>query len=207
VQETASKTFRLDGIKCLTCRKYYRLCDSWKQEIGLNKSRAWAQSSRQTFETPPWVHYCRGSRAQPKSQPYVRWTACCDRRNRATILLLRSDVRFSSLMSQGLPMAREERCPKNPSMLKVYCSHCQGTELGTEANPRFSIRQSYFDDFPVVEVLKNGGPVHVYDSSFRFGIRKALMLVTCVDVLREFWQSTASTTRRSKRFFATRTSA
>lgn len=87
-------------------------------------------------------------------------------------------------------MAREERCPKNPSMLKAYCSHCQGTELGTEANPRFSIRQFYFDDFPVVEVLKNGGPVHVYDSSFRFGIRKALMIVACLDVLREFWHST-----------------
>ena len=87
-------------------------------------------------------------------------------------------------------MASEERCPKNPSMLKAYCSHCQGTALGTEANPRFSIKESYFDGFPVVEVLKNGGPVHVYDSSFRFGVRKALMLLACTDVLRDFWHST-----------------
>ncbi len=87
-------------------------------------------------------------------------------------------------------MASAERCPKNPSMLKAYCSHCQGTELGTDANPRFSVRSGYFDGFPVVEVLKNGGPIHMYDNSFRFGIRKALMLLACMEVLREFWHST-----------------
>ena len=73
-------------------------------------------------------------------------------------------------------MASAERCPKNPSMLKAYCSHCQGTELGTDANPRFSVRAGYFDGFPVVEVLKNGGSVHMYDNSFRFGIRNGPLL-------------------------------
>ena len=42
----------------------------------------------------------------------------------------------------------------------------------------------------MVEVLKDGGPVHKYDDHFRFGIRKAQMLLACVEVLREFWQST-----------------
>jgi len=86
-------------------------------------------------------------------------------------------------------MPSEDRCPKNPSMLRAYCSHCQGTELGTEANPRFSLREFYFGGFPVVEVLRNGGPVHAYDNSFCFGTRKALMLLACIDVLREFWLS------------------
>jgi hypothetical protein len=87
-------------------------------------------------------------------------------------------------------MTPEERCPKNPSLLRAYCSHCQGTELGTDSNPRFSLKEDCFDGFPIVEVLKNGGPVHMYDSNFRFGIRKALMILACIDVLREFWRST-----------------
>ena len=40
--------------------------------------------------------------------------------------------------------------------------------------------------YPVVEVLKNGGPVHSFDSNFRFGVRKAQMLLACVHILREF---------------------
>jgi len=36
-------------------------------------------------------------------------------------------------------MPDEERCPKSPSMLRAYCSHCQGTQLGTPNNPIFSI--------------------------------------------------------------------
>jgi len=83
-------------------------------------------------------------------------------------------------------MASQERCPKNPSMLKAYCSHCQGTERGTAENPRFSLKEDNFCGCPVVEVLKNGGQVTVSDSHFRFGVRKAQMLVACVSVLREF---------------------
>jgi hypothetical protein len=74
-------------------------------------------------------------------------------------------------------------------MLKALCSHCQGTEQGTSENPRFSIREHYLYGFPVVEILKNGGPVHNFDSNFRFGVRKAQMLLACTHVLREFWRS------------------
>lgn len=87
-------------------------------------------------------------------------------------------------------MIDHERCPKYPSMLKAYCSHCQGTDRGTAGNPRFSLRQGIFNGYPVVEVLKDGGQVVMSDEHFRFGVRKAQMLVACVDVLREFWQST-----------------
>jgi hypothetical protein len=87
-------------------------------------------------------------------------------------------------------MTGHERCPKYPSMLKAYCSHCQGTERGTAGNPRFSLRQGIFNGYPVVEVLKDGGQVVMSDEHFRFGVRKAQILVACVAVLREFWQST-----------------
>lgn len=87
-------------------------------------------------------------------------------------------------------MTGHERCPKYPSMLKAYCAHCQGTERGTMDNPRFSLKEGYFNGYPVVEVLKNGGPVVMSDSHFRFGVRKAQILIACANVLREFWQST-----------------
>jgi hypothetical protein len=75
-------------------------------------------------------------------------------------------------------------------MLKVYCAHCQGTERGTDENPRFTLKEEFVHGCPVVEVLKNGGPVHMWDSHFRFGHRKAEMLIACMDVLRDFMRST-----------------
>src|ERR1022692_4086293 len=86
-------------------------------------------------------------------------------------------------------MGSQDRCPKYPSMLKAFCSHCQGSERGTSDNPRFSLKEGYLNGYPVVEVLKNGSPVHTFDSNFRFGVRKAQMLLACVHVLREFWHS------------------
>lgn len=87
-------------------------------------------------------------------------------------------------------MDDRERCPKNPSMLKAYCSHCQGTQRGTMDNPTYSIKEGLYHGFPVVEVLKNGGSVHMWDSHFRFGLRKAEMLIACSTILREFGWAT-----------------
>ncbi len=84
----------------------------------------------------------------------------------------------------------EERCPLNPSLRKFECSHCQGTAPGTADNPHFSLKEGEFDGFPVVEVLKDGGSIGSWDEHFRFGQRKAEMLVTCTDILRNFWLST-----------------
>jgi len=84
----------------------------------------------------------------------------------------------------------QERCPKNPSMLKAYCAHCQGTERGTAQNPRFSLKEGTYCGYPVIEVLKNGGQVTISDSHFRFGVRKAEMLAASMALLRAFWRST-----------------
>jgi hypothetical protein len=90
-------------------------------------------------------------------------------------------------------MDERERCPKNPSFLKAYCSHCQGTERGTTENPRYTLKEDRFKGFPVVEVLKNGGSIHMWDKHFRFGQRKAEMLIACVSIIRKFgWASSDS---------------
>jgi hypothetical protein len=89
-------------------------------------------------------------------------------------------------------MDDRERCPKNPSMLKAYCSHCQGTERGTTDNHRYSLKEGNFEGYPVVEVLKNGCAIHMRDEHFRFGQRKAEILVACVSLIRNFGWSTDS---------------
>jgi hypothetical protein len=86
-------------------------------------------------------------------------------------------------------MSSQEKCPIYPSMLKAYCSHCQGTTRGSVGNPTFSLKEAQFNGYPVVEVLKDGGAIHMWDSHFQFGQRKAEMLIACVDLLRDFWRS------------------
>jgi hypothetical protein len=39
---------------------------------------------------------------------------------------------------------------------------------------------------PVVEIMKDGGPVHPHDEHFRFGVAKARLLLTALDVIRRF---------------------
>jgi hypothetical protein len=74
----------------------------------------------------------------------------------------------------------EERCPLNPSMYKRECSHCQGTARGTSQNPNFSAVESFYNGSPVIEVLKNGAAIHAYDLHFRFGCRKARIILACL---------------------------
>ena len=88
-------------------------------------------------------------------------------------------------------MDQQERCPLYPSLPRVYCAHCQGSERGTPENPHFSLKYDFDPVFgPMVEVLKDGGPIHFHDTHFRFGRRKAEMLVACLPVIREFRLST-----------------
>jgi hypothetical protein len=42
----------------------------------------------------------------------------------------------------------------------------------------------------VVEVLKDGGPVHPYDEHFRFGVQKAKLLLLALKIVREFAANT-----------------
>jgi len=52
------------------------------------------------------------------------------------------------------------------------------------------LKAGYWHGNSVVEVLKNGGPIHTWDSQWTFGVRKAEMLIACVPFLREFaWSS------------------
>ena len=84
-------------------------------------------------------------------------------------------------------MDQGERCPLYSSMLRAYCAHCQGTARGTPENPRFSLKYDFDSVYgPTVEVLKDGGSIHSHDEHFRFGRRKAEMLLACLPVLQEF---------------------
>lgn len=86
-----------------------------------------------------------------------------------------------------MPIPRREPCPRHPSIPKVFCS-CQSR--GTNENPIFSMIESEYLGAPVIELLKNGRRIHQWDAHFAFGVRKAEILLTCIDVLYEFgWGS------------------
>lgn len=94
----------------------------------------------------------------------------------------------------GADRVAAERCPKYPSMLRAHCSHCRGTVRGTEEHPVFSVREGFdsLHGYPVIEVLKNGAAIHARDSHFRFGRRKAEIILACLPALQEFWSATDS---------------
>jgi hypothetical protein len=86
-------------------------------------------------------------------------------------------------------MPDDKWCPLNPSLRKIECAHCQGPPAGSSENPVFSLKEDRFRGFPVVEVLKNGGPVHSWDTHWCFGVRKAEIMIACMPALREFWKA------------------
>lgn len=84
----------------------------------------------------------------------------------------------------------EERCPLHPSFYKRECAHCQGLARGTAENPHFSIREYRLHRNPMVELLKNGGPVHRHDRDFSLGCREVRIILACVPALQRFaWPS------------------
>lgn len=86
-------------------------------------------------------------------------------------------------------MLDEDHCPLNPSLRKIECAHCQGPLRGTYENPRFSVEERGFGGH-YVEILKNGGPVHLWDKHFDLRMPEVQIVLACANVLREFWQST-----------------
>jgi|SRR5579871_747187 len=84
-----------------------------------------------------------------------------------------------------------ERCEKYPSLDRLYCAHCQGLAVAQPQNPEYSlVDRSDEAGGPFVEILENGGPIHTWDSHFKFSLLKAKMLLTCLPVLQEFgWAS------------------
>ena len=63
------------------------------------------------------------------------------------------------------------------------CSHCK-------RSPRYELRPFVFEGNRMIEILKNGGPVHPYDSHFQFGTKKAELLLAALPVISEFAANT-----------------
>jgi hypothetical protein len=86
------------------------------------------------------------------------------------------------------PIDINEKCDLFPSLRRIECSHCQGTAPGTRDNPRFSIEEGFDSEhgYPIVKVLKNGGPVHRFDQNFRFGRGKAVLMLACLESIHDF---------------------
>ena len=90
-----------------------------------------------------------------------------------------------------------EACPIYPGLRKLECSHCQGTARSSA--PNFSLRAGYYKRHPTIEILKNGGPVHAWDTHFRFGYRKTEIILASIVAIREFAEARDDDERRAFR--------
>ena len=52
--------------------------------------------------------------------------------------------------------------------------------------PKYELRFSFFKGYPMVEVLKEGGPIHPYDRHFKFGLEKAALLLAALPIIEKF---------------------
>lgn len=70
---------------------------------------------------------------------------------------------------------------------KDQCSHCSA---GISSLAGYQLRSVWFEGFPTVEILKDGGSVHPYDEHFRFGVQKAWLLLGALQIIKEFIDNT-----------------
>lgn len=79
-------------------------------------------------------------------------------------------------------------CSLYPSLKRTGCSHCDGSARGTESNPKYTLTRLPIDPQfgELVEILKNGGPVHRFDEHFQFGRTKCSVMLAAISVIREF---------------------
>jgi hypothetical protein len=71
---------------------------------------------------------------------------------------------------------------------KDQCAHCSG--VSPRLKPHYQLKSGWFEGCPVVEILKDGGPVHPHDEHFRFGGQKAWLLLGALEVIKEFAANT-----------------
>jgi hypothetical protein len=73
-----------------------------------------------------------------------------------------------------------ERCDFS-NLPKQSCSHCKNLK-----RKQYGLRESAFNGYPVIEVLKDGGPIHSHDEHFQFGVDKAILMLACAHAIQEF---------------------
>jgi hypothetical protein len=88
-------------------------------------------------------------------------------------------------------MTRREKC-KNTDLPRDFCSHCLKPVTSQSSN--YELRFS-FEGVPIVEVLKDGGPIHAYDRHFKFGLEKAKLLLAALHEIEQFAHGVSVVTR------------
>lgn len=73
-------------------------------------------------------------------------------------------------------------------LLSGQCASCSAPRKRqvVDGADRYELCPGEHRGNPVVEVLKNGGPVTPYDRHFRFGVRKAQLLLAAGDLVQRF---------------------
>lgn len=71
-------------------------------------------------------------------------------------------------------------CPFS-GLPKPTCDHCKYPR-----GVHYEVRRGTYLSHPVLEILKNGGPIHHHDEHFRFGREKARLLLIALHVIRQF---------------------
>ncbi len=49
----------------------------------------------------------------------------------------------------------------------------------------YVMRETQAGGYAMIEILHRGGPIHIFDSHFQFGVRKAMILMACMDSITE----------------------
>jgi hypothetical protein len=74
----------------------------------------------------------------------------------------------------------------------MKCKHGIEQEWCSICSRRFGYElvENVYKGNPVIEILKDGEPIHRYDPHFRFGCGRARLIVSCLEVIREFAENT-----------------
>ena len=73
-------------------------------------------------------------------------------------------------------MPNGDRC--RHGFLRGTCAICQ-------APPEYEMIESTFGEYPIVELLHNGGPIIEMDQHFQFGKKIATLFLACMDIVEE----------------------